>query len=299
MSLAQLFNCLSPVADAADLAPDACGHCTRLPAHRPRRARRRPGDRAGRHRLDQSRSGARRRSSAAAYRPFEGRRRVVIVDEADAMELSAQNALLKTLEEPPSASTFVLVTRRPDLLLPTVRSRCQRLRFAALGPADIATVLMRDHGFSEQDAHAAAAAGRRQYRPRARGGHRGLRRRARCRGRDAAAPSPQASNPAQRLAARQGAGARQGRSGRAGPAAAAGLVGAARSRRARCARRRAFAGERRLEAGSPAAAAVVRRASARFGRSPRSIRPCRRSIAMPARKSSPTGSRFRCRDFRS
>jgi DNA polymerase-3 subunit delta' len=51
----------------------------------------------------------------------------------------------------------VLVTSRPDLLLPTVRSRCQRVRFTALGPADIATVLMRDHGFSEKDAHAAAA----------------------------------------------------------------------------------------------------------------------------------------------
>jgi DNA polymerase-3 subunit delta' len=72
------------------------------------------------------------------------------------MEGSAQNAFLKTLEEPPAASTFVLVTSRPDVLLPTVRSRCQRLRFGRLSPADVATVLMRDHGFGEQDAHAAA-----------------------------------------------------------------------------------------------------------------------------------------------
>src|SRR5688572_1659368 len=62
----------------------------------------------------------------AAYRPFEGRRRVVIIDEADALVSAAQNALLKTLEEPPSLSVFMLITARPDALLPTVRSRCPR-----------------------------------------------------------------------------------------------------------------------------------------------------------------------------
>ena len=92
------------------------------------------------------------------YRPFEGRRRVIIVDEADAMVSEAQNALLKTLEEPPSASMFVLVTSLPDELLPTVRSRCQRLRFGRLAPGEIASVLMRVHEYSETDAHAAASA---------------------------------------------------------------------------------------------------------------------------------------------
>jgi DNA polymerase-3 subunit delta' len=66
----------------------------------------------------------------AAYRPFEGSRRVVIVDQADALVTAAQNALLKTLEEPPSSSIFILLTSRPDMLLATVRSRCIRLRFA-------------------------------------------------------------------------------------------------------------------------------------------------------------------------
>jgi len=66
----------------------------------------------------------------AAYRPFEGRRRVVIIDEADALGVPAQHALLKTLEEPPPSSVFILLTSRPDVLLPTVRSRCIRLMFA-------------------------------------------------------------------------------------------------------------------------------------------------------------------------
>jgi DNA polymerase-3 subunit delta' len=74
------------------------------------------------------------------------------------MEAAPQNALLKTLEEPPAASIFVLVTSRPDLLLPTVRSRCQRIRFGPISPAEMASVLMREHGFEEREAHAAATA---------------------------------------------------------------------------------------------------------------------------------------------
>jgi DNA polymerase-3 subunit delta' len=85
-----------------------------------------PGD-AGSIKIDQVRDVIDR----AAYRPFEGRRRVVIVDEADALVAPAQNALLKTLEEPSPSSVFVLVTARPDALLATVRSRCIRLTFSA------------------------------------------------------------------------------------------------------------------------------------------------------------------------
>ena len=60
---------------------------------------------------------------------------MVIIDEADALVPAAQNALLKTLEEPPPSSVFILVTARPDMLLPTVLSRCPQLRFRPL-PAD-------------------------------------------------------------------------------------------------------------------------------------------------------------------
>ena len=152
VALAQLLNCAAPVAEPW---PDACGTCASC-----RRMARgvhadlvvvEPGDN-GSIKVDQARDVVER----CAYRPFEGRVRVVIIDGADAMEASAQNALLKTLEEPPAASMFVLVTSRPDLLLPTVRSRCQRLRFDRLAPAEIASVLEREHGVSEVEAHAAA-----------------------------------------------------------------------------------------------------------------------------------------------
>ena len=112
-----------------------------------------PGD-SGTIKVDQVRDAIDR----AAYRPFEGRRRVVIVDQADALQPEAQNALLKTLEEPPPASVFVLITARPDVLLPTVRSRCQRIRFGPLSAQEVAAVLVRDHGFAAPDAQAAAAA---------------------------------------------------------------------------------------------------------------------------------------------
>ena len=92
------------------------------------------------------------------YRPFEGRRRVTIIDDADAMGAPVQNALLKTLEEPPPSSIFILVTSRPDALLPTVRSRCSQIRFARLASADVAMVLERDHKYAAREALAVAAA---------------------------------------------------------------------------------------------------------------------------------------------
>jgi DNA polymerase-3 subunit delta' len=154
-AVAAALNCLQP-ASSDRFERDACGECTAC-----RRIERgvhpdvitiEPGD-SGTIKIEQVRDVIDR----AGYRPFEGRRRVVIIDEADALMPPAQNALLKTLEEPPSASVFILVSSMPDSLLDTVRSRCPRLRFGILTPAEVAAVLMRDHEYGESDARAAAA----------------------------------------------------------------------------------------------------------------------------------------------
>lgn len=74
-------------------------------------------------------------------RPTLGPRRAVIFDAADQLEKSAVNALLKSLEEPPQGTFFLLVAHQPGRLLPTVRSRCQVLRFHPLDDADMARAL--------------------------------------------------------------------------------------------------------------------------------------------------------------
>ena len=72
---------------------------------------------------------------AAAYRPFEGEHRVFVVEAAEAMRDESQNALLKTLEEPPPFVHLILVSSEPDGLLETIASRCQPVDFAPLPAA--------------------------------------------------------------------------------------------------------------------------------------------------------------------
>jgi DNA polymerase-3 subunit delta' len=88
---------------------------------------------------------------AVALAPFEGRTRVVIIDPADRLSEEAQNAFLKTLEEPPPNAVFVLIATRGDALLPTVRSRCALIEFGLVSTGDIERSL-RDRGVEEERA---------------------------------------------------------------------------------------------------------------------------------------------------
>jgi DNA polymerase III subunit delta' len=80
----------------------------------------------------------------ANFRPFEGKARVFLVDDADKLNEPSANALLKTLEEPPPTAHIILITARPAMLLPTIRSRCQAIRFAPLKIEEIEQFLARD-----------------------------------------------------------------------------------------------------------------------------------------------------------
>jgi DNA polymerase III subunit delta' len=92
---------------------------------------------------------------AASYRPFEGGRRVFVVEAAEAMRDESQNALLKTLEEPPPFAHLILLSSEPDALLETVASRCQPVEFSRLPVAAVEAGL---EGSAEEVATAARLA---------------------------------------------------------------------------------------------------------------------------------------------
>ncbi len=77
----------------------------------------------------------------AAYGPHEGRAKVFVVRRAEELSISAANALLKTLEEPGPRTHFILLTAQASLLMPTILSRTQRVRFGYLPEATVRDVL--------------------------------------------------------------------------------------------------------------------------------------------------------------
>lgn len=95
-----------------------------------------------------------------ALRAFEGRRKVLIIDGAEAMTDEASNAFLKTLEEPPGESLIVMITSMPQGLLATIRSRCQTIAFQPLSRAALAGLLQEKRGLAEEDARFLAALAR-------------------------------------------------------------------------------------------------------------------------------------------
>lgn len=91
-----------------------------------------------------------------SFRALEAPRKVVIVASAQVMNPQAQNAFLKTLEEPPSATVLVLLASAPDKLLPTIRSRCSRVQFGPLPIEQVAAMLTAQGKLSEAQAQLVA-----------------------------------------------------------------------------------------------------------------------------------------------
>lgn len=87
------------------------------------------------------------------YRPLEGGKRACILESADGLNDAAANALLKTLEEPPDETHLFLLTSRPHQLLPTILSRCQRVKFSPLSIGNIVQILQRAHSWPEERAY--------------------------------------------------------------------------------------------------------------------------------------------------
>ncbi len=94
--------------------------------------------------------------SETNFRPIEGMARVFLVDDAHQLNDSSSNALLKTLEEPSQTSHLILITSRPASLLPTIRSRCQTIRFAPLPTAEIEKFLVGGRHRAGEEARLAA-----------------------------------------------------------------------------------------------------------------------------------------------
>ena len=90
-------------------------------------------------------------------RPYSSYHKIYIVDEAEKMTVQAQNALLKTIEEPPSYAVIILITTNQEAFLPTILSRCVQLKLKPLKDFTVKSYLVENLGVAEKDAEICAA----------------------------------------------------------------------------------------------------------------------------------------------
>lgn len=148
--LAKALNCERKDGDACD----ACATCLRIERgdHADVRVLR-PEGKGGQITIEPVEELVRE----AHFRPFEGRRKVYIVSDADRMNPTASNKILKLLEEPPPWLVFILVTANEGTMPPTLLSRCQILRFAPLSVEELASLLVERPDIDPERATALAA----------------------------------------------------------------------------------------------------------------------------------------------
>lgn len=129
LNFAKALNCLNPVDGDYGDACDKCPSCIKIDAgtHPDFLLIEPDGDQI---KVEQ----VRRLEEALSLTAYEAKVKVAVVDDAEAMNASAANAFLKTLEEPPPESLIILVSSSPDRLPETIRSRCSRINFRPLGP---------------------------------------------------------------------------------------------------------------------------------------------------------------------
>jgi len=96
-------------------------------------------------------------TAQAAVKPYEGKYKIFIINDAEKMNQQAQNALLKTLEEPPAYMVLMLLANRPEQLLPTIASRCVRLDVETVPDDEIKAYLMGEMDMTGDEADVAAA----------------------------------------------------------------------------------------------------------------------------------------------
>jgi DNA polymerase-3 subunit delta' len=151
LQFAKALNCLEKVPEGAD-ACDRCTSCRKIDhANHPDVLLIEPEGQT--LKVDR----VRQMQKDLVYRPYEGRRRVCILDAADRMAPNMSNTLLKTLEEPPLHSVIVLLAKNPRLLLPTILSRCQPIRFHPLPIPLVSKWLVERKGLKEAQAHLLAS----------------------------------------------------------------------------------------------------------------------------------------------
>ncbi|MFH1848416.1 MAG: DNA polymerase III subunit delta' [Candidatus Omnitrophota bacterium] len=142
---AKALNCGAEKRDACD----ACPSCLKIDkGSHPDFSVVRPQGSGGLIKIDQ----IKQVQSGVGLKPYEGRFKVVIINDGHLMNAEASNCLLKTLEEPPDNSVLILITPKPGKLFLTIRSRCRAVRFDGLSQAARVEILSKDPGMSKPDA---------------------------------------------------------------------------------------------------------------------------------------------------